>query len=183
MLQIVPNGYTPLQWACGQQFSFSDEDQSAMSRLMPTARDRDFTQLMANRSSAEDIARKVRAQSALGKLRNSKARQPLQVFYPMELVKVWRKYAAEQGPRGGMHKTFRAQWLGPGRVVFHEVLQGQRPEDQRRHIVWVVTGGTMHRCSVHSIRKVTERERLRFMRQNIQKPGKVSKTFSQNVPM
>jgi hypothetical protein len=41
----------------------------------------------------------------------------------------------------------------------------------------------MHRCSVHSIRKVTERERLRFMRQNIQKPGKVSKTFSQNVPM
>ena len=39
----------------------------------------------------------------------------------------------------------------------------------------------MHRCSVHSIRKVTERERLRFMRQNIQKPGKVSKTFSRNV--
>ena len=80
----------------------------------------------------------------------------------MELVKVWREYAAEQGPRGGMRKTFRAQWLGPGCVVFHEVLQGQRPEDQRRHRVWVVIGGTMRRCSVHSARKVTERERLEF---------------------
>ena len=108
------------------------------------------------------MSRKTRAQRVLTQLRNSKVRQPLQVFHPMDLVKIWRSYSSEGGTRGGMKKLGRPQWLGPGRVVFHEVVAGQQPQDDRRHIVWVVIGGYVHRCSVHSVRKVTERERLDF---------------------
>ena len=107
---------------------------------------------------AEDVERKVKAQRTLTKLYNSKVRQPLQIFQPMDLVKIWRKQGLDKGPRGGMKKTGRPQWTGPGRVVFHEVLHDQR--DQRRHIVWVIVAGTMHRCSVHSVRKVTSHERF-----------------------
>ena len=156
------SGFTPLQWVYGKQFTFSEEDERTISQMMPEARDRDFTQLMAGRSSAEDIARKVRAQQTLSKLRNSKVRQPLQVFQPMDLVKIWRKYSQDGGPRGGLKRLGKSQWLGPGRVVFHEMIQGQRPDDPRRHIVRVVVAGSMQRCSVHSARKVTERERLEF---------------------
>jgi hypothetical protein len=51
---------------------------------------------------------------------------------------------------------------GTWKSRFHEVIHGQQPGDGRRHIVWVVIAGNMHRCSVHSVRKVTERERLDF---------------------
>ena len=156
------SGFTPLQWVYGKQFTFSEEDERVISQMMPEARDRDFTQLMAARSQAEDVARKVRAQQTLSKLRNSKVRQPLQTFQAMDLVKIWRKYSQDGGPRGGLKRLGKSQWLGPGRVVFHEMIQGQRPDDPRRHIVWVVVAGSMHRCSVHSVRKVTERERLEF---------------------
>ena len=156
------SGFTPLQWVYGKQFTFSEEDERVLSQMMPEARDRDFTQLMAARSKAEDVARKVRAQQTLSKLRNSKVRQPLQVFQPMDLVKIWRKYSQDGGPRGGLKRLGKSQWLGPDRVVFHEMIRGQRPEDPRRHIVWVVVAGSMHRCSVHSVRKVSERERLEY---------------------
>ena len=156
------SGFTPLQWVYGKQFTFSEEDERVISQMMPEARDRDFTQLMAARSQAEDVARKVRAQQTLSKLRNSKVRQPLQTFQAMDLVKIWRKYSQDGGPRGGLKRLGKSQWLGPGRVVFHEMIQAQRPDDPRRHIVWVVVAGSMHRCSVHSVRKVTERERLEY---------------------
>ena len=68
-----------------------------------------FVQLLLYRKSAEDIARKVRSQQVLTKLRKSKVRQPLQVFQ----VKIWRKYTTDVGPRGGLRKTGRSHWLGP----------------------------------------------------------------------
>ena len=90
----------------------------------------------------------------------------------MDLVKIWRKYGDPTGPRGGMTKQGRAQWIGPGRVVFHETINGQYPQDQRRHVVWVVIGGTMHRCSVHSVRKVRARERLDFELRSPEDPAR-----------
>ena len=80
----------------------------------------------------------------------------------MDLVKIWRKQGLDKGPRGGMKKASRSQWLGPGRVVFHEILHDQHAEDSRRHIVWVIVAGTMHRCSVHSVRRVTSQEKLEY---------------------
>ena len=59
-----------------------------------------------------------------------------------------------------MKKIIKPRWVGPGRVVFHETIQGQHPSDARKQVVWVVIGGTMRRCSVHSVRRVSSRERL-----------------------
>ncbi|CAJ1377198.1 unnamed protein product, partial [Effrenium voratum] len=45
-----------------------------------------------------------------------------------------------------------------GRVLFQEVLVDQEEGDERSHIVWVVIGRTIMRCSVHSVRPLTEVE-------------------------
>ena len=47
-------------------------------------------------------------------------------------------------------------------MVFHEILPHQEQGDQRRHIVWVIIGAQLYRCSVHSVRHVTESERFQF---------------------
>ena len=52
--------------------------------------------------------------------------------------------------------------IGPGRVIFHEVLPHQQADDDRRHVVWVLTGTQLMRCSPHSVRLVTDKERLVF---------------------
>ena len=54
------------------------------------------------------------------------------------------------------------EWVGPGRVVFHEVLPYQDHEDDRRHIVWFLVAKQLLRCSVHSVRPVTELERVYY---------------------
>eukprot|EP00435_Cladocopium_sp_Y103_P017683 s2110_g4.t1 len=155
-------GYTPFQWVYGSQPSLTFEDTASFELSADDPKGLDYGALLKRRQEAEDAARRVKAMRTLNKIKNSKVRQPLQTFHPMDLVKIWRKYTSPVGPRGCLKKTARPQWLGPGRVVFHETIHGQRPDDQRRHIVWVVVGGTMHRCSVHSVRKVTTQERLDF---------------------
>ena len=177
----VNQGYAPHQWVYGKQFTFTEEDERSMQLAMPEVEGPDFVTLLSNRHVAEELARKARAQVVLNKLHNSKARQPLQVFEPMDLVKIWRKYSTDGGGRGGLRKLGHAQWLGPGRVVFHEVIHGQRPGDERRHIVWVIVAGTMHRCSVHSVRKVTERERLDYELHHPEDPSQW-KSLSDMVP-
>ena len=155
-------GFTPVQWVYGRQETLTEEDERSLQHATAESPQRDFTSLLQRRQFAEDVARKVKAQRTLTKLNNSKVRQPLQVFHPMDLVKIWRKQGLDKGPRGGMKKASHSQWLGPGRVVFHEILHGQHAEDSRRHIVWVIVAGTMHRCSVHSVRRVTTQEKLEY---------------------
>ena len=155
-------GFTPVQWVYGRQETLTEEDERSLQHATAESPQRDFTSLLQRRQFAEDVARKVKAQRTLTKLNNSKVRQPLQVFHPMDLVKIWRKQGLDKGPRGGMKKASRSQWLGPGRVVFHEILHDQHAEDSRRHIVWVIVAGTMHRCSVHSVRRVTSQEKLEY---------------------
>ena len=77
---------------------------------------------------------------------------------------VWRKLQAgeqHQGSRGGHKKSGRPQWVGPGRVVFAEAIPHQDADDKRQHIVWVLFGRKLLRCSVHSVRPANETERLR----------------------
>lgn len=155
-------GFTPFQRVYGRQFSLSDEDERTMALISPDVPSNEFLELMTRRSMAEEVARKQRALRTMSKLHNSRVRQPLQVFQPMDLVKIWRKYTTDGGSRSGLRRTGKNQWLGPGRVVFHEVIRDQTPGDPRRHIVWVIVAGNMHRCSVHSVRKATEREKLEY---------------------
>ena len=59
-----------------------------------------------------------------------------------------------------MKRTSRPGWVGPGRVVFTELLPHQDRDDPRRHIIWVLMHGKLFKCSVHSVRPVTAVERF-----------------------
>ena len=159
-------GFSAHQWCFGKDYSLTDEDVRTFEAI-PVDRQADLVKLINMRARAEEAARKTRAQRVITKLGNSTVRQPLREFQPMNLVKVWRKlWPADvfKGPRGGMKKSGRPHWIGPGRVIFHEVVPDQDKDHSRRHIVWVLAGNQLMRCSVHSVsvRPVTEVERFQY---------------------
>ena len=138
----------------------NEEDRRAFAQLG----DREtFATLVAARQRAEEVANKTRSQRILVRLGNSKARQPLRSFEIADLVMVWRQVLpleVHTGPRGGMKKSSKPGWVGPGRVIFTEMLPHQDQDDHRRHIVWFLLHGKLLRCSVHSVRPVTPTEKL-----------------------
>ena len=157
-------GYSANQWAFGSQYSLSDEDIRTFAEL-PENVNMEYVKLVSARQRAQEIATNARAKRVLTRLANSSVRQPIRTFQTLDLVKVWRKvWPQEQykGPRGGAKKSGRPHWIGPGRVVFHEMLPHQQPGDHRQHIVWVLVGSQLLRCSVHSVRPVTETERFQY---------------------
>ena len=134
----------------------------------------DFVNLVTARQRAEDVARSSRARRIMSKLSNTTVRQPLRTYNPMDLVKVWRRVwpqTQHKGPRGGFKMSARPHWVGPGRVVFSEVLPHQERDDDRRHIVWVLIGKQLLRCSVHSVRPVSETERFEHETSGTEDPG------------
>ena len=155
-------GFSSFQWAFGSQYNLSDED----VRTFASANCPDnFTKLVTAREQAQATALKTRGRRVLSKLANSTVRQPLKTFAAMDLVKIWRRVwpkEQHQGPRGGLKKSGRPHWVGPGRVIFSEVLPHQDADDDRRHIVWVLVGSQLFRCSVHSVRHVNEVERFQY---------------------
>ena len=155
-------GYSAFQWAFGKNYDITDEDVRTFNSI-PHDGQEEYTKLVTNRQKAEAIALKTRSQRILSKLTNSTVRQPLRTFKEMDLVKIWRKVwplDVHQGPKGGFKVSGRPHWIGPGRVVFHEVLPQQDQGDHRRHIVWVLIGSRLYRCSVHSVRPATEAEKF-----------------------
>ncbi|CAE7223872.1 unnamed protein product [Symbiodinium sp. CCMP2592] len=153
-------GYSAHQSAVGASHQPTDEDRLAFELVEPKS---DFARLVVCRQRAEEIARQAKAKRVLVKLHNTSVRQPLRQFSPLDLVKVWRKvWPKEQhsGPRGGFKKSGRPHWIGPGRILFQEALPHQQRGEERIHVVWVLVGSQLLRCSVHSVRPVTETERL-----------------------
>ena len=135
-------GYSAFQWAFGQNYNISDEDIRTFASV-PDEQRGEFAKLVTQRQRAEEIALKSRSQRILTKLSNTTVRQPLRTFKEMDLVKIWRKLWPQEvhrGPRGGFKMSGRPHWIGPGRVVFHEILPQQDPGDPRRHVVWVLIG-------------------------------------------
>ena len=45
-------------------------------------------------------------------------------------------------------------------MVFNEILPHQDGDHKRRHIVWVLIGSQLFRCSCHSVRPVTSTEQF-----------------------
>ena len=163
-------GYSSFQWAFGKKYSMSDEDVRTFHNL---GTDIDYAKLVVARQEAEAVAQKTRAKRVLSKLGNTTVRQPLRTYSPLDLVKVWRKVWPKDlhaGPRGGYRKSGRPHWIGPGRVVFTEVLPHQQPGDQRRHVVWVLIGSQLFRCSAHSVRPVTETEKFVYESADVDQP-------------
>ena len=153
-------GYSSFQWAYGREYSLNDEDVRTFS--LSQYKD-EFAKLVTAREKAEAIATRTRARRVLTRLNNTTVRQPLRTYKPMDLVKIWRRvWPKEQfvGPRGGLRKSGKPHWIGPGRVVFSEVLPHQEADDSRRHVVWVLIGSQLFRCSAHSVRPVTTTEQF-----------------------
>ena len=176
-------GFSSYQWVFGQNYNITDEDYRTFASL-PRSQQQDFTALVTARQQAEEIARRTRATRVLTKLANTTVRQPLRDFKEMDLVKIWRKQwptEIHKGPRGGSKKSGRPHWIGPGRVIFHEILPQQQEGDPRRHIVWVLIGSQLYRCSVHSVRHVTETERFLFETSGEEDPSRW-KTLADVLP-
>ena len=118
-------GYTPFQWCYGKEYSITDEDFRTFQQLTADEKSFSYEALVRARQDAENVARKTRALRVMGRLKNTTVRQPLRTFHPTQLVMVWRKEWPSHlhvGKRGGGKKSVRPHWIGPGRVIFHEVL-------------------------------------------------------------
>ena len=158
-------GYSSFQWAYGKDYVLTDEDLRTFKDIAKSDDSMSYEALVRARHEAEAVARKTRSLRVLSKLKNSKVRQPLRTFHPTQLVKVWRKQLPShlhQGKRGGGKLSIKPHWIGPGRVIFHEVLPHQDHDDHRRHLVWVLIGNQLMRCSVHSVRPVTTTEQIAY---------------------
>ncbi|CAE7884762.1 unnamed protein product [Symbiodinium microadriaticum] len=164
-------GYSSFQWAYGRGYSLTDED----VRTISAADYKDeFVKLVSARERAEAVAIRTRAQRVLSKLSNTSVRQPLRTYKPMDLVKVWGRVWPKQqfqGSRGGLRKSGKPHWIGPARMVFNEVLPHQETDDERRHIVWVLIGSQLFRCSAHSVRPVTPTEQFPFETSGEEQPS------------
>ena len=87
---------------------------------------------------------------------------------------VWRKFLPpkfHKGPRGGVKRTVKPRWIGPGRLVLHELIPGQ-VEGDPIPIVWVVIGKTLYGCSVFSVRPLSDREQAHEEATNAIDPNK-----------
>jgi hypothetical protein len=158
-------GFSSFQWCYGRDYVLEDEDMRTFKDVQKSDDTMSYEALVRARQDAEATARKTRALHVMSKLKNSKVRQPLRTFHPTQLVKVWRKALPSelhQGRRGGGKKSGRPHWIRPGRVVFHETLPHQSSDDHRRHLVRVVIGNQLMRCSVHSVRPVSATEQAAF---------------------
>ena len=154
------SGFSSHQWAFGRDYTINEEERRLFAQLGDRAT---FASMVAARHRAEQVATTTRSQRILTRLANSKARQPLRQYQVADLVMVWRQVLpinVHQGPRGGFKKSSRPGWVGPGRVVFSEMLPHQDQDDPRRHIIWVLLQGKLLRCSVHSVRLTTPTEKL-----------------------
>ena len=118
---------------------------------------KEFVNVAKARQDAEEVARQSRAKRALSKP-NTTVRQPLRKFSITDLVMVWRRVQTRE--RWPQEVTGRPHWAGPGRVVFAEAIPHQEGDDSREHIIWVLMGRKLWRCSANSVRLVNETERL-----------------------
>ena len=167
-------GYSSFQWCYGKDYTISDEDVRSFQQLPDGGQTMSYEALVRARQDAEAVARRTKALRVMSRLKNTTVRQPLRTFHPTQLVKVWRKeWPADlyQGKRGGGKMSGKPHWIGPGRVVFHEVLPHQDETDDRRHIVWVLIGTKLMRCSVHSVRPVTDTEKMLYEIGNKEDPS------------
>ena len=163
-------GYSSIQWAFGKQQELSEEELQQQLSLPLDQQQSEFLRLLSRRQDAENCAREAKAKTVLGKLRNTSIRQPPRTFSMAQPVMLWRKFLPHtiyKGRKGGKKHTSRPRWVGPGRVVFHELLPGQDEED-RRQVVWVILGNILYRASVHSVRPLSPREQELFEAQGDQ---------------
>ena len=160
-------GFSSFQWCYGKSYTLSLIRKCGLSSLLELPGIMTMPDWSGNVEMLKrwPERREPCASCPNSKLQSSVVRQPIRTFHPMQLVMVWGKmwpahiYA---GKRHGMRKSVKPHWIGPGRVIFHEVLNHQHHEDHRRHIVWLLMHNQLLRCSVHSVRPTTSLEQTEY---------------------
>jgi hypothetical protein len=152
--QEVVRGFTPVQWCYGKHDDQDDIESEERRHLQGADVSKsDFAELQKNRNLADQAFHRAKALERVSILANAKTRQPLRQFAVGDWCKIWRRK-----PHHGFNKP---HWWGPGRIVMQETLPSDNGHDQaRRHIVWVLLGTRMIRCSVYSVRPLSGYERV-----------------------
>ena len=160
-------GFAPCQWAYGRfptfdgrLFDGGHSDPVHSSEGTPNTSMQRNLQL---RVKAEEIYRKSSATSRINRAMNSKPTRS-QVFIPGDMVFYRRYKTPSQLPS---HKDLDtpkvgiARWYGPARVLATET-RTETTEGTRRpgHVVWIVAGARLKRCSPHQLRHASEQEKL-----------------------
>ena len=149
-------GYTSIQWAYGKQTSWSLDELRQQLSLPIDRQQQEFLRLLNQRELAAArqkpdwyyrSSRTHPSDSPSGPSRwpNPSTSGASSCLTPSTLAK----------------KVVIGTLVGPGRVVFHELIPGQEDGD-RVHVVWVILGNRIYKASVHSVRPMSDRERLLF---------------------
>ena len=117
-------GYSSIQRAFGRQAELTDDELRQHFHLPIDCQQDQFARLLTQRRSAEEHARKARADHVLSRIKNMTVKQPRRNFDLAEPVMVWRKFLLPSFHKG-VKRTVKPTWIGPGRVVLHELIPGQ----------------------------------------------------------
>ena len=157
-------GFSPMQWAYGRADGSLEPDKFFSLGITTEDKNTDFVDLIQGRSKAEHAYRRAKALERISILHNTKVRQQLREYALGELVFIWRRQVPDISLETGYRKSVKSGWVGPGRVVMSEMPPPSGPvesagqEPGRKHIIWVLIGTRLYRCSVYSVRPATSQE-------------------------
>ena len=141
-------GYTPNQWAFGQNHSrISSFLQQYQNLPLQSARgDWSFEENVQTECRAQRLFLQVDAKRRLMKALNSRCR-PLREFTVGDLVYYFRKGVGQGSRYGGT-------WYGPARVLSHEKTGDFSESQHPGSVIWISHAGKLLRCSPEQLRHV-----------------------------
>lgn len=139
-------GYSPNQWAFGQNFSrIGSFLQQCENLPLQSARENPtFEENVQRENHAQRLFLKVDARRRISKALHSKCR-PLREFVVGDLIYYYRKGVGEGSRYGG-------QWFGPARVLAQEKTTDYDEGQSSGSVVWVSHKGVLLRCSPEQLR-------------------------------
>ena len=139
-------GYSPNQWAFGQNFSriTSFLQQCENLPLQSAREDVTFEENIQRETRAQELFLKVDARRRISKALHSKCR-PLREFVVGDLVYYYRRGVGQGSRYGG-------QWFGPARVLAQEKTTDYDEGQSSGSVVWVSHKGVLLRCSPEQLR-------------------------------
>eukprot|EP00435_Cladocopium_sp_Y103_P030217 s889_g7.t1 len=121
---------------------------------------------LVSRVRAEEVYRRSQAAQRISRALNSKASKQT-IYLPGDLVYYKRYRPPTQSlSHSGVDTTGKpslSRWYGPARVLAIETRKSESSDHfsfRPGHIVWLIAGGRLKRCSNHQVRHCSEREKL-----------------------
>ncbi len=139
-------GYSPNQWAFGQNFSrIGSFLQQCENLPLQSARENPtFEENVQKENQAQRLFLKIDARRRISKALHSKCR-PLREFVVGDLIYYFRKGVGEGSRYGG-------QWFGPARVLAQEKTTDYDEGQSSGSVVWVSHKDVLLRCSPEQLR-------------------------------